>query len=167
MVEFSTDGIQQALNKALDMGEPVLFATGFIFGATEAASANGHYSSLNTTDDPNAGLYFRISDAIAFTTGQQVSINGHISGGSFTFKPTGFLNKGLAVAVGAWVYKEAKLPYAKEIYKAAYPFGIGYSVGGFFDPGLTGGASYGPISNVMANPATNPISVSNLNARLN
>ena len=128
-MELSLDGIGDALSKGLDFAQPFLFGAGVLAGATEALAANNRYAQFGS-----GALPYRISDAIAQITGVQVAINGYKSGQTFKFNPTGFLNKGLAAAVAAWLYREAKLPYSKEIYKGVFPFAAGYSLGGLFDP---------------------------------
>jgi len=138
------------------MAQPALFALGFVYGATESLAAGNHYQNL-APNSYTTQLHWRITDTIAEVTGQRVNVGGVMSGQSFKFNPTGFLNKGLVAAVAAWVYKEMKLPYAKEMYKAVFPFGAGYSIGGFFDPaGATapgvGGASSGLIGGYAAAP---------------
>lgn len=130
MVELSLDGVGDAVDKGLTMAEPFLFGLGFVWGATEGqAAAAGPGSNYSTN------LAARIRDTLSnLGLGGITVAPGVTSVSAFKFKPTGFLNKGLAAAIAAWVYKEAHLPYAKEIYKAVYPFGVGYSIGGFFDP---------------------------------
>ncbi len=125
-----TDGIGEAVKKATDVAQPFLMGAGFVWGATEDLAQAGNYQGANV------GVNFaaRTQDAIARATGIQLNLAG-IGKSPYTFKlnTTGWLNKGLAAAVGAWVYKQAKLPYAREIYDVVYPFGVGYAIGGVFD----------------------------------
>jgi hypothetical protein len=126
------DGIQDAFSKGLDVAQPFLFGLGFVFGATEAnakSNASMNYSS---------NLAWRIKDTLSnLGIGGVTVAPGYTSVSSFKFRPTGFVNKGLAAAVAVWIYKEAKLPYHKEIYKAVFPFAVGYSLGGLIDPPTT------------------------------
>lgn len=133
------DGIQTAANQALEAAQPALFGLGFIFGATEGDAtwhakheANAGYSS---------NIIWRIKDTLGHLGIGGVDLGTDADGrsyvskaGALKLKPLGFLNKGLAAAVGVWFYKEAKLPYSKEIYKGVFPFATGYSFGGIVDP---------------------------------
>lgn len=144
MVDLSLDGIGDAMEKGLNMAEPFLFGLGFVWGASSGRT----YSSQNQ-------LQARITQTLSnLGIGGITVAQGFTSTSSFKFNPTGFLNKGLAAAVAAWVYKEAKLPYSREIYKAVFPFGTGYSLGGFFDPpgpGMVGSYSHqSPIARSTA-----------------
>lgn len=156
MVEVSLDNIGEAVDKGLDVAQPFLFGLGFVFGATE-----GQAASHSSTSGYSTNLAWRIKDTLSnLGLGGITVAPGYTSVSAFKFKPTGFLNKGLAAAIGAWIYKEAKLPYNKEIYKAVFPFGVGYSIGGFFDPrGQSSQPVVGPSTNNFAYAPQSPYSI--------
>lgn len=128
------DNVGSAINGAVKAAEPALFAVGFVMGATEDLSYSGTQP---------ATFIQRVSDAIARATGVKLNLGGGSSASTQNFKLnwTGWLNKGLGAAAAAWIYKEAKLPYAADIYRLVFPLGVGYSIGGVFDdpPGVPGG----------------------------
>lgn len=101
------------------------FPVGFIYGAT----AQNPVAGFSTADFEQ-----RIVDTLAEVSGFHMTLGGHTSSYSQTFKPTGFLNKGLWGYLAIWAYDELGLPYAKLIKSVLGNFLIGYSVGGIFDP---------------------------------
>ncbi len=82
----------------------------------------------------------------------------------FQFKATGFLNKGFVAAAAVYFYKEAHLPYYKEIYKAVFPFGVGYSLGGFIDPAPNPNALMAPSGGQFQVAADYPALVGSINS---
>lgn len=101
------------------------FPVGFIYGAT----AQNPVTAFTVSDFEQ-----RIVDTLAEVSGFHLTLGGHTSTYSQTFKPTGFLNKGLWGYLAIWAYDELGLPYSKLIKKVLGNFFIGYSVGGIFDP---------------------------------
>lgn len=135
MVQLSLDGMQDAVDKGLDLAQPLLFGVGFIWGST-AKQAAAHQGQIGPSGQPySTDIAWRIKDTLSnLGLGGITVAPGYVSTSNFAFRPLGFVNKGLAAALGAWIYQEAKLPYHKQIYKAVFPFGVGYAIGGFFDP---------------------------------
>lgn len=101
------------------------FPVGFIYGAT----AQNPVAGLSVADFEQ-----RVVDTIAEVSGFHITLGGHMSTLSQTFKPTGFINKGLFGYIAIWAYDELGLPYGKLIKDLFGKAFIGYSVGGFFDP---------------------------------
>ena|SRR5579864_2212382 len=143
-LEAGLDGIGGAFNKALNYVEAPLFALGFAYGATADLSYSGTFTSA---------IEARVSDTIARVTGMQVQIGASKSSQNFKFNATGFLNKGIWGMVGSWMYKEAGLPYAREIYKLVFPASAGFTIGGLFDD--RPGSGSGPEQVYQSSPVQN------------
>lgn len=111
-------------------------AIGFVAGVTaediKFAMDSGTWDALNTEDKGK----LVIGKLIARTTGQKTFTEVIGTGQGFSFNPTGFINKGLAIWAGSWLYGELGLPHASTVKKIGLPLGQGWTLGGFFDPPL-------------------------------
>lgn len=109
-----------------------LYALGFVWGTTEANAKAGAYNGKDMTTQ----LLQRTTDTLTnLGLGGITIAQGFTSAsGGMKIQPLGWINKGLAAAIGATVYKDLNLPLATTIHALVFPFGVGYSIGGIFDP---------------------------------
>lgn len=154
-LELSTSTVNDWAKKL----ELPLGAVGFLYGAThDTPPAAGPALPM---------LEQRIVDTIAKVTGQHITIGAQTSGLSQTFNLTGFINKGLGVAIALELANEVAgsgfgiiSKAVKTVHAWGMPIALGYSAGGFFDPapsGYTGGnaLTYGTGSATQATQAAN------------
>lgn len=118
-----------------------MMGLGFILGATEANA------TLNSSQDYATNISWRLSDTLTNLGIGGIKVpytfggTGVASGTSYTSISgkrktnwTGWLNQGLAAAILGKVYNKMGLPLGRTVESLTWSVGIGYSVGGFFDP---------------------------------
>ena len=123
-------------NSILKKGEPIIGASGFAIGATQADIKTAMDLNLWEGWDSEKKLKYIMHNVASRVAGLSVYDDLFSKGPGFTFKATGFINKGLALYIGAEIAKELKLPYYQTIHKSLSPFGLGMAIGGLFDPPL-------------------------------
>lgn len=121
-------------NSLLSKGEPLIGSAGFAIGVTQADIKVAMDQGLWDQYDNEQKLKYILHNVAARVAGARVYDDEFGKGPDFTFKPTGFLNKGLVLYIAAEVAKELKVPYHQTLHKALSPFGLGMAVGGLFDP---------------------------------
>lgn len=121
-------------NKLLDKVEFPIGAIGFTLGVAgediKFAQDSGTWDAMSTEEKGKLVL----GKTIARTTGVKLFPETIGTGQGFSFNPTGFLNKGLAIWAGSWLYGELGLPHASTVKKIGIPLGTGWTFGGLFDP---------------------------------
>lgn len=126
------------VNTQLNKYEFPISALGFIYGVTsediDVAIEQGVWNTRTT----EAKARYILHNLLSRTTGYSPFEAEEGVGPGFTINPAGFLNKGLAIAVGAYLYKEFGLPYANTVDKLFKPLGTGMAIGGVFDPPVVG-----------------------------
>ncbi|MHC4397263.1 MAG: hypothetical protein ACYS1A_16620 [Planctomycetota bacterium] len=126
------------VNSQLGKYEFPIGALGFIYGVTsediDVAIEQGVWNNRNAEGKAR----YIIHNLLSRTTGYSPFEQEEGVGPGFTINPAGFMNRGLAIAIGAYLYKEFGLPYANTVEKLLKPLGTGMAIGGIFDPPVVG-----------------------------
>jgi hypothetical protein len=148
-MDFSVSNVNSVIDK-LDIP---LKGIGFIKGAVgndiQLAIDQGAWASYSTEDKAK----YVIQNVLSRTTGYAPYGNDFGTPPGFTINYTGWINKGLVLAIAAEVIKMFKVPYHTTLYKILSPLGIGWTVGGVFDPPPTPNTQFG-ASNYRAGSFT-------------
>jgi hypothetical protein len=136
--EIDSKIVKYTKNGVAELG---MMGIGFILGATEANA------TLNASQDYATNISWRLSDTLTnlgvggIKVPYTIGGTGVVAGTSYTSKSgarkinyTGWLNQGLAAAILGQVYKKLNLPLGRTVESLTWNVGIGYSVGGIFDP---------------------------------